>query len=66
MHCVSREIFANIAAMFSGDLFVIDSDVGDAHRELKTLPWKHKGQVMQTLFPAKLFWFVGVKEKVFI
>lgn len=38
MHCVSREFFANIVELFSGDLFVIDGDGDDAHRELKTLP----------------------------
>lgn len=26
MHCISREFFANIAALFSGELFVTDGD----------------------------------------
>lgn len=35
MHCVSGEFFANIAAFFAGDLFVIDGDDDDVHREFK-------------------------------
>lgn len=60
---VFQENFLPVLLHCSGDLFVIDGDDDD---NLKPCHEGTKGRWCRLLFVAKLFWFVGVKEKVFI